>query len=305
MNSRLTVTADYIQKKTKDLIVSGIKASTVVGNSFSPVNAGNITNKGFELELGWQDRIGDFAYGVRANVATLKNKVTKMHESLSSIDGATYVTYGAITRFEVGKPAWYFYGYDFMGVDSKTGEPIFRDIDGVEGITDNDKTEIGKGIADYTYGITLNAAWKGFDFILFGTGSQGNDVFCGLNRVDYNLNQLTYFTKNRWTESNRNGKTPASGATDYTKYLTSSGCVFDGSYFKIKQIQLGYSFPKQLIKKVAIENLRIYGSLEDFFTFTDYPGFDPEVTGVGNSLGVDKGSYPNSKKVVLGLSVTF
>ena len=305
LNSRLTVTADYFHKKTKDLIVSGIKASTVVGNSFSPVNAGNITNKGFELELGWQDRIGDFAYGVRANVATLKNKVTKMHESLSSIDGATYVTYGAITRFEVGKPAWYFYGYDFMGVDSKTGEPIFRDIDGVEGITDNDKTEIGKGIADYTYGITLNAAWKGFDFILFGTGSQGNDVFCGLNRVDYNLNQLTYFTKNRWTESNRNGKTPASGATDYTKYLTSSGCVFDGSYFKIKQIQLGYSFPKQLIKKVAIENLRIYGSLEDFFTFTDYPGFDPEVTGVGNSLGVDKGSYPNSKKVVLGLSVTF
>ena len=305
LNSRLTVTADYFHKKTKDLIVSGIKASTVVGNSFSPVNAGNITNKGFELELGWQDRIGDFAYGVRANVATLKNKVTKIHESLSSIDGATYVTYGAITRFEVGKPAWYFYGYDFMGVDSKTGEPIFRDIDGVEGITDNDKTEIGKGIADYTYGITLNAAWKGFDFILFGTGSQGNDVFCGLNRVDYNLNQLTYFTKNRWTESNRNGKTPASGATDYTKYLTSSGCVFDGSYFKIKQIQLGYSFPKQLIKKVAIENLRIYGSLEDFFTFTDYPGFDPEVTGVGNSLGVDKGSYPNSKKVVLGLSVTF
>ena len=69
-----------------------------------------------------------------------------MHESLSSIDGATYVTYGAITRFEVGKPAWYFYGYDFMGVDSKTGEPIFRDIDGVEGITDNDKTEIGKGL---------------------------------------------------------------------------------------------------------------------------------------------------------------
>lgn len=167
-----------------------------------------------------------------------------------------------------------------MGVDSKTGEPIFRDIDGVEGITDNDKTEIGKGIADYTYGITLNAT-EGIWFYLVWYGFSSNDVFCGLNRVDYNLNQLTlYFTKNRWTESNRNGKTPASGATDYAKYLTSSGCVFDGSYFKIKQIQLGYSFPKQLIKKVAIENLRIYGSLEDFFTFTDYPGFDPEVTSV-------------------------
>jgi hypothetical protein len=101
-----------------------------------------------------------------------------------------------------------------------------------------------------------------------------------------------------------------STAMNAQRYYTSmSGMaeefVYDASFIKLKELSLGYSFPKQLIKKVAIENLRIYGSLEDFFTFTDYPGFDPEVTGVGNSLGVDKGSYPNSKKVVLGLSVTF
>ena len=305
LNNRLSVSADYFNKKTKDLIVSGIKASTVVGNTFSPVNAGNITNKGFEVEIGWQDKIGDFSYGIRGNIATLKNKVTYIHESLAAIDGATLVTYGAITRFEVGKPAWYFYGYKYTGVDSKTGEPLFEDQDGDNVITDNDKTEIGKGIADFTYGITLTAAWKGFDLVFFGTGSQGNDIYCGLNRIDYNLNQLTYFTKDRWTENNKNGRLPRAYATDYTKFMTSSGSVFDGSFFKIKQIQLGYSFPKQLIKKAAIENLRIYGSLEDFFTFTDYPGFDPEVTGIGNALGVDKGSYPNSKKVVLGLSVTF
>lgn len=304
-NSRLSISADYFNKETKDLIVSGIKASTVVGNVFSPVNAGNINNKGFELELGWQDKIGNLNYGIRGNLATLKNKVTYIHESLAAIDGVTLVTYGPITRFEVGKPAWYFYGYKYTGVDNVTGEPLFEDQDGDGNITDNDKTEIGKGIADFTYGITLTAGWKGFDLIVFGTGSHGNDVYCGLNRVDYNLNKLTYFTKDRWTESNKSGSQPRANATDYTKFMTSSGSVFDGSFFKIKQIQLGYTFPKNLIKKAAIENLRIYGSLEDFFTFTDYPGFDPEVTGIGNALGVDKGSYPNSKKVVLGLSISF
>ena len=88
-------------------------------------------------------------------------------------------------------------------------------------------------------------------------------------------------------------------------YMTSDAMVFDGSYFKIKQIQVGYTLPKSILKKAGLENLRVYGSLEDFFTFTDYPGFDPEVTGVGSALGVDKGSYPNSKKVVFGLNVTF
>lgn len=305
LNNRLSLTADYFNKETKDLIVSGTKASTVVGNTFSPVNAGNITNKGIELELGWQDRIGDFSYGVRGNISTLKNKVTHIHESLAAIDGTSLVTYGAITRFEVGKPAWYFYGYEFTGVDKETGEPIFADQDGDGVITDNDKTEIGKGIADFTYGITLTAGWKNFDLIVFGTGSHGNDIYMGLNRVDYNLNQLTYFTENRWTRNNPNGTTPRANATDFTKFMTSSGSVFDGSFFKIKQIQLGYSIPRNLLSKISIDNLRIYGSLEDYFTFTDYPGFDPEVTGVGSALGVDKGSYPNSKKVVVGLSVTF
>jgi len=305
LNNRLSFTADYFKKETKDLIVTGIKASTVVGNTFSPINAGNITNKGLELEIGWQDRLGDFSYGIRGNIATLKNEVTYIHESLAAIDGATLVTYGAITRFEVGKPAWYFYGYKYLGVDEQTGEPLFEDQDGDDAITDNDKTEIGKGIADLTYGITLTAGWKNFDFILFGTGSHGNDIYMGLNRVDYNLNQLTHFTENRWTNNNTKGTTPRAYATDYTKFMTSSGSVFDGSFFKIKQIQLGYSLPKSFLNKIYVENLRLYCSLEDYFTFTSYPGFDPEVTGVGNALGVDKGSYPNSKKMVLGLTVTF
>ena len=140
---------------------------------------------------------------------------------------------------------------------------------------------------------------------MFGSGAVGNDIYCLINRADYATNRLTEFTNNRWTENNKNGSKPRAGATDYDKYLMSDAVVYDGSYFKIKQIQLGYTLPKNLLKKVQIDNVRVYGSLEDFFTFTSYPGFDPETTGTGSSLGLDKGVYPNSKKVVFGLSVSF
>ena len=160
---------------------------------------------------------------------------------------------------------------------------------------------IGKGIADMTYGITLTAAYKGFDLIVFGTGSYGADIYSCLNRADYTLNKLTYWTENRWKVDNTAGTTPKAGATDLDKYFISSASVFDGSYFKIKQIQLGYTFPSKWMKTIKVDNLRVYASLDDFFTFSDYPGFDPEVT----NMGVDKGSYPTSKKIVAGVSITF
>lgn len=305
LRSRLTLTVDWFNKETKDLIVTGITPSTVVGNTASPVNAGNIKNSGFEFELGWSDHIGAFNYGVRANIATLKNKVTYIHPTLDAIDGTTFHTYGAITRFEVGRPAWYFYGYEYTGIDPQTGNPTFADLDGSGDISDGDKTMIGSGLPDFTYGVTLTAGWKGIDFILFGTGSQGNDIYSCLNRSDFALNKLTYFTEDRWKESNPNGTMPRAGADSMDKYMTSSASVMDGSYFKIKQIQLGYTLPRNIMNRIFIDNLRIYFSLEDYFTFTKYKGFDPEVTSVGSGLGVDKGSYPTSKKMVLGLNITF
>ncbi len=144
---------------------------------------------------------------------------------------------------------------------------------------------------------------------MFGTGSQGNDIFCCLNRTDYYVNKLTALTDNRWkasntAEQNLKATNPRAGANGMNYYMTSDAMVMDGSYFKIKQIQLGYTLPKSWMKKIGFENIRVYGSLEDFFTFTNYPGLDPEITGVGSSLGVDKGSYPTSKKMVFGLSLT-
>ena len=302
---KLSFSADYFMKKTKDLIVSGITPSSVVGVTVSPVNAGNVENSGFEFEAKWQDKIGDFGYSVSGNIATLKNEVTYVHESLSAIDGATYHQLGTITRFEKGQPAWYFYGYKYKGVDPQTGNAVFEDTNNDGLITNQDKTNIGSGIPKYTYGMTLTANWKNFDLVVFGAGAGGNNIWCLLDRADYAVNKLTYFTNNRWTSTNTSAKFPRAGASNYAEYMISSATVFKGDYFKIKQIQLGYSLPKNLIKKINLDNIRFYGSLDDFFTFTQYPGFDPEISGNGNSLGVDRGSYPNTKKLVFGFNITF
>lgn len=307
LRDRLTLTADWFQKTTKDLIVTGITPSTVVGVTASPVNAGNVVNSGVELELKWKDQVGDFTYGISANLATLKNKVTHIHESLKAIDGTGVRNYGTITRFEKGKEAWYFYGYEYAGVDPATGDAVFKKADGTIGsdVTEADKKELGSGIPKLTGGLTVNMGWKGLDFLVFLTGSYGSKIFNACTVVDYPSNRLTWVTEDRWTPTHTNGTMPGAAATNWTQFLTSSGCIFDGSYLKVKQIQLGYTLPSKLTKKAFISNLRIYASLDDFFTLTKYPGFDPEVTGVGSSLGVDKGSYPTSKKVVFGVNVAF
>lgn len=306
-NDRLTFSMDYFDKKTKDLLVKGTTPSLIIGGTTSPMNAGNVSNKGWEFELGWRDHIGDFHYSVRGNLATLKNEVTFLDPSLTRLPGVNFHT-STITYFEQGYPVYYFRGYKFKGVDEKSGDPVFYDLDNSGDLNDGDLDYIGDAIPSFTYGLTLTAAWKGFDLTIFGTGSQGNDIFNCINRPDiYTYNKMKeVFYDNRWTDSNKAGTVPRAGAKNMDKYCVSDALVYDGSYFKIKQIQLGYSIPKQLLKKICINNLRVYGSLDDFFTFTKYPGFDPEAAANSTSgMGVDKGAYPSSKKVVLGFNIEF
>lgn len=307
LNDRLTFSMDYFDKKTKDLLVSGTTPSLIIGGSTSPMNAGNVSNKGWEFELGWRDRIGSFNYGVRTNLATLKNKVTYIDPSITRLSGVNFHT-STITYFEEGYPVYYFRGYKFKGVDPATGDPTFYDLDESGDLNDGDLAYIGDAIPDFTYGITLTAGWKGFDLTVFGTGSQGNDIFNCISRPDFAASNKMkeVFYDNRWTASNPNGSVPRAGATNMDKYQISDALVYDGSFFKIKQIQLGYTFPKNWMKKLCVGNLRIYGSLDDFFTFTKYPGFDPEAAANSTSgMGIDKGSYPCSKKVVLGFNIEF
>ena len=304
---RMTFGVDYFIKKTKDLLVWNTTPSLIIGGSTSPINAGNVENKGFEFELGWRDHIGDFNYGIRANLSTLSNKVTYIDPSITRLSGSTFHTY-TVTYFEQGYPVYYFRGYKFAGVDKATGNPTFEDLDGDGKVSDGDLTYIGDAIPDFTYGITLTAGWKGLDLTVFGTGSHGNKIFNCINRPDYAASNRMkeVFYDNRWTVDNPNGTVPKAGATDMDKYACSSAMIYDGSYFKIKQIQLGYTLPKSLINKVALSHARIYASLDDFFTFSKYPGFDPEASANATSgMGVDKGGYPTSKKVVLGVNIEF
>ena len=307
LGGRMTFGVDYFIKKTKDLLVWGTTPSLIIGGSTSPMNAGNVENKGFEFELGWRDHIGDFNYSIRGNLSTLSNKVTYIDPSITRLSGSNFHTY-TITYFEKGYPVYYFRGYKFAGIDSETGNPLFEDLDGDGKVSDGDLTCIGDAIPDFTYGITLTAAYKGIDLTVFGTGSYGNQIFNCINRPDYAAsNRLKeVFYDNRWTAENKNGTVPRAGANDMDKYACSSAMVYDGSFFKIKQIQLGYTLPKSLINKVFLSHARIYASLDDFFTFSKYPGFDPEAaTNATSGMGIDKGGYPTSKKVVLGLNIEF
>ncbi len=305
-NDRLTIGIDYFDKETKDLLVSGITPSLSVGGTFSPINAGNVYNKGFEFELGWKDHIGDFGYGINGNLATLKNRVTYVDPSLDFIPGYTRGK-TAFTAFEEGYPIYYFRGYKFEGVDPETGDPIFYDASGNGSIGDEDFTYIGDAIPDFTYGVTLNLQYKGFDLVVFGNGSQGNEIYLRIDEQNSVGNKIkSVFYDGRWTTSNTNASKPRVNCNNSSLYNNSSAMVYDGSYFKIKQIQLGYTLPKKLLSKIYLNKARIYCSLDDYFMFTKYPAYSPDAAADSvNGMGIDLGAYPASKKVVFGVNIEF
>jgi TonB-linked SusC/RagA family outer membrane protein len=315
LNNRLTFTADWFDKQTEGLLVSSTPP-LFTGYSSLWVNGGDINNNGFEFELGWNDKAGDFRYGIKANLATLNNKVTYLDPTITRINGTGFFLTGDYTAFEKGYPIWFMRGYVVEGIDSDTGAPVFKDINNDSIINELDKTQIGSGLADFTYGMTLTGSYKNLDVSILGNGSQGNDMYMCLYRPDrITGNRLQVFFDDRWTPSNRNGSRPGAGADNFDKYIQSSGMIFDGSFFKISQMQLGYTAPRNLTGKIKVSNLRIYVSLDDYFLFTRYPGFDPgvsvntrtantdEVTGSG--VGIDKGAYPAYRKTTFGINVTF
>ena len=307
---RLTFSMDWYKKTTDNLLITGATPSLIAGGTFSPLNAGSVENTGFEFDLEWRDNIGkDFSYSVRGNMSTLKNKVTYLTESLDYITGYKLVS-DPLTIFKQGNEVWNFYGYRFAGIRETDGIPLFYNSNNE--ITDSpstdDRTNIGSAIPKVTYGITLTAAYKGFDLLIFGNGTSGSKIYQALFRSDsQNDNRIAdVWYNDRWSENNTHATHPVANA-DISKYMLSDAMVHSGDYFRLKQIQLGYTVPKSLTSKIKVDNVRLYVSLDDWFTFTNYCGFDPETasSGTGSGQGVDTGSYPVSKKTVFGLNITF
>lgn len=308
---RLSFTADWYRKDTKDLIIQNIKVPREAGNKAAPINGGNIRNSGVEIELGWKDQKGDFFYSISGNIATLTNKVTWLNPNVSDsriMSSININGVGSLAAFEENYPVWYFRGYQLDRLDDN-GDPVLKNLSGdAEGaIDEEDKTIIGKPLPDFTYGLTLQLGWKGIDFTVFANGSQGNDVFMCYNNamLFYNLKSLY---DQRWTPSNTNTRfaRPQIATENIQHYMLSDAFVFDGSYFRIRQIQLGYTLPQNWTRKIFIEKLRVYASLDNFFLFTRYPGLDPEIsTDAITGIGLDFGAYPTTKKMLFGVTVTF
>ena len=307
LRDRLTVGFDWYLKDTDDLIVE-VTPSYITGHNSVYMNSGSVRNTGVELELGWKDTIGDFSYSISGNISRNINKVTFLDPTLTFINGTRVSNLHYATRFMEGYPVWGFFGYKYEGVDPQTGEPKFDDVNDDGKLNNDDVQYVGSAQPNFTYGITISAEWKGFDLTIFGSGAQGNKIwFAGL-RTDFAARNLpTYYYENAWRKAGDNTAMPAFKNIVTSTMLSSSAMVYDGSYFRINQIQLGYTLPKNWVNTVKLSDVRVYVSLDDYFTFTKYFGFDPVVAGddAGVGRGLDRGTYPTAKRIMFGLNLSF
>lgn len=302
LNNRLSVTLDYYDKKTKDLLI-GINPTAELGVSSTTINGGTVLNRGFEFEASWKDQIGDLAYSVSANFSTLHNEVLELPEGVSRITNASAssTNYPILTAFEPGYPVWYLRGFNYEGMDSE-GNYILTDVNDDGTFDAEDMMYIGQGTPTFTYGLSINLAYKGFDFTLYGAGQGGNHILPVLHRTGFSNAYKWYL------EAAENGTYPHPSKTlGKFQFWSSTANIFKGDFFRIKQMQLGYTLPSKITKKAAISNLRVFVSLDDFFTFTKYPGLDPETASTNSSsgAGLDWGSYPTMQKMLLGVNITF
>jgi len=321
-NNRLTVGLDWYNKNTDGLLVS-VNPAMEVGvpvffeggpSASSTVNAGAVNNKGFEIELGWRDQIGDFGYSISGNAAWLKNRMTYLDPLVGRLSGRTVQGTYLTSYCEPGMPLWYMCGYKAKGVD-KDGNMVYFDYDDEGNVTgetispqENDRVYLGKGIPSWTYGLTINMNWKNFDLSIFGNGVAGCQIYPTAFRVDRpSCNTYAWYWNNSWKKAGDESWAKFPAANHWTsEAFSSSATVFDGSYFKIKQIQLGYTLPRNLTQKIAISNLRVFAMLDNFFTFSNYIGLDPETaTTGGNALGFDMGNYPTAKSIIFGVNLEF
>ncbi|RVT77495.1 SusC/RagA family TonB-linked outer membrane protein [Flavobacterium sufflavum] len=323
-NSKLSFSADYYYKKTSDMLLILPQAMTSGFSTTGYENVGSIENKGLEFQFTWRDNIGDFQYSFGANLATLKNKVLSLGSMGKPINSGLF--FDLSTRTEVGHSIREFYGYVTDGIfqdqteinahatqpGAVPGDIRFKDLNNDNKIDSNDRTFIGNPYPDFYYGINASFAYKNFDLSLLFQGQQGNDVYNGtkfwLTNSGYNFNKGTQIL-DRWTGPGTSNSEPRVTTIDSNQNSRASDrYIEDGSYLRLKNVQLGYTLPEDLLKKAGITKARIYFSGLNLLTFTKYSGYDPEV-GMSRSwdrtIGFDEVTYPQNKSYNIGVNLTF
>ena len=311
LDNRLTGTVDLFVRDTKDMLLS-VMAPAHVGNRYSATaNVGTVRNQGVELTLNHRNRIGNVDYYIGGNVSFVKNELT-------ALNGGARV-YGDKTISDEGYPLYTFWGYKYDGIyrsDEEVAEHLWNtdntacgpgdakyvDINNDGKIDENDRTDLGNPFPWLTYGLNMGLDWKGMDVQLFFQGVYGNEIYNAVRlRTEGTGNEATFSTTMRdvWTESNPDGTIPNPKGSP-TNNEDSDRFIEDGSYLRLKNLQIGYSLPEKWISKIKMSRCRIYLSANNLFTLTKYTGYDPEVGG-----GVDYGNYPQSRTFMLGLNITF
>lgn len=335
LNNALSFTFDYYKKKTDGML----KAQPIpgyVGRTAPITNAGKMENWGLEFDLGYRFNVSDFSFGIKANASYMTSTLLDIgvpqgqdqwgSSGAAGVDNFIYATNNMVYP--------YFYGWRTDGIiqnqseadayNQKFGEKAvpgdvrFRDISGPDGvpdgkIDDKDREKIGRGIPNWTYGLTLNAAWRGFDFYALFQGVIGADIFDISQRADIPATNRPAWVLDRWTGEGTSNKIPRATSVDNNRNWRSSDLyVKNGDYCRLKNIQLGYTLPSSVIRIAGIENLRFYVAAENLFTITGYKdGFDPEIGNTEsassgrNNQGVDKGIYPQARTFSFGANITF
>lgn len=331
LNNRLGFEFDWYNKNTRDWLVTAPVLSSFGANAVS-VNGGNVKNTGIEVGLHWNDNIGkDFQYGANLTLAHNKNEVTKIANKDGIIHGSGSVLWEGAEecfRAEVGKPIGYFYGYKSNGIfqnqeqidnykgpklngdKTQPGDVIWADTDNSGTLDANDRTMIGNPNPDLTMGLSLNASWKAIDFSITTYGAFGQQILkCYRDFSSSPLNNYTAEIFQRWHGEGTSNKFPRlSSASSSNWNRVSDIYIEDGDYLKIKNITVGFDF-KKAFKKLPVQQLRLYLTAQNLFTFTGYSGMDPEIGYGGDDYGwasgIDLGYYPSARTYMIGLNVKF
>jgi TonB-dependent starch-binding outer membrane protein SusC len=326
---KLAVSLDYFRKITSDLLVSQPIASSAGTASAAVVNNGKILNRGFEFAVSYRNTVGNLHYSISANAATLYNEILAMDPSIRFGQiGSDYLIYN-----EVGHSVGSFYLYEMEGIfQDKTqifthayqgpaiqpGDVMYKDQDNSNTIDPQDRRHAGSAIPKVTAGLNVALNYKQWDFSLFFQGAYGQKIYSVLNRDiegfyrAFNVTQR-YFD-NRWTGTGSTNDYPRASwdASGNNASVFSDRFLEDGSYTRLKNVQLGYTLPSAIAGKIGLSSVRIYASGTNLLTFTNYQGLDPEMTtsdnarGQGDSAaGMDWGTYPSARSYNLGVNLSF
>jgi len=299
-NDRIGIVADVYYNKTSDLLLD---RPIPLSSGFSTItsNIGDMENKGVEFVLNTENVQGEFTWTTSFNFSANRNKVLKLY------NGQPITDQGRGNNWVMeDEPIGVFVGYKFLGVDPTTGNEVYEDLNDDGIITTDDREIIGNPNPDFTLGLTNTFGYKGFDFSFFLHGVFGNDVFNGTWMYLQGPTDLDQQT----TEVLRVWRNPGD-ITDIPRIsdgFKSSRFIENGSFLRIKNVTLGYTLPKDLLKKLWLKSARIYVSGQNLYTFTTYTGMDPEVNYYSTDniiMGTDFFTYPQSRTILVGLNIGF